>query len=190
MGKSANVTTRVDVCNRERKYQRIFLLIQYFIFNVTLSFQETALYDEIQDLDLPDYTLLSVAIDFGTTYSGYAFSTRGDFQTDPTKMYANEDWPAGTKGFSKKTPTVLLLNPDKEFEAFGYEAEEIYNHLAAENEHKDWYYFRRFKMKLHGEQVCNTSPQVHLERGVIFAYFSTLPSLPTFHQRECKIHMI
>ena len=103
-----------------------------------------------------DDILLSVAIDFGTTYSGYAFSTRGDFQTDPTKIYANEDWTAGTKGFSKKTPTVLLLNPEKGFEAFGYEAEEQYNELAAENEHKDWYYFRRFKMKLHGEQVLGS----------------------------------
>ena len=100
-----------------------------------------------------DSILLSVAIDFGTTYSGYAFSMRGDFQSDPTKIYANENWPAGGKGFSKKTPTVLLLDPDKKFEAFGYEAEEMYNQLAAEKEHTDWYYFRRFKMKLHGEQV-------------------------------------
>ena len=100
-----------------------------------------------------DDILLSVAIDFGTTYSGYAFSTRGDFKTDPTKIYANEDWPAGNKGFSKKTPTVLLLDPDKKFEAFGYEAEEMYNQLAADKEHKDWFYFRRFKMKLHGEKV-------------------------------------
>ena len=106
-----------------------------------------------QIMSSPDDILLSVAIDFGTTYSGYAFSSRGDFKTDPTKIYANEDWPAGTKGFSKKTPTVLLLNPDKEFQAFGYDAEDIYNQLAAENEHKEWFYFRRFKMKLHGEQV-------------------------------------
>ena len=59
----------------------------------------------------------------------------------------------GTKGFSRKTSTVLLLNPDKEFAAFGYEAEEQYSQLAAEEMHKDWYYFEKFKMKLHGEKV-------------------------------------
>lgn len=30
--------------------------------------------------------LFVAAIDFGTTYSGYAFSARNDFDSDPTKV--------------------------------------------------------------------------------------------------------
>ncbi|KAK3090679.1 hypothetical protein FSP39_013656 [Pinctada imbricata] len=109
--------------------------------------------------------LVCVAIDFGTTYSGYAFSTKGDFENDPTKIYANEDWPAGNVGFSRKTPTVLLLNPDGKFEAFGFEAEEMYNQLAVEKEHEEWYYFRRFKMKLHGEKGIRSDMVIEDETG-------------------------
>ncbi|KAK3098843.1 hypothetical protein FSP39_023608 [Pinctada imbricata] len=109
--------------------------------------------------------LLSVAIDFGTAYSGYAFSTNADFEKDPTKIYANENWPAGKVGFSRKTPTILLLNPKQEFEAFGFEAEDIYNELAVEKEHKKWYYFRQFKMCLHGEKVMKKDMTLEDETG-------------------------
>lgn len=34
--------------------------------------------------------LIVAAIDFGTTYSGYAFSTRHDFLTNPTNAYVKE----------------------------------------------------------------------------------------------------
>ncbi|KAK3097633.1 hypothetical protein FSP39_011566 [Pinctada imbricata] len=109
--------------------------------------------------------LLSVAIDFGTTYSGYAFSTKGDFEIDPTKIYANEDWPAGNIGFSRKTPTVLLLDSNQEFVAFGFEAEQMYNQLAVDQEHEEYYYFRRFKMKLHGEKVVKNDLMLEDETG-------------------------
>jgi len=37
-----------------------------------------------------DNFLLVAAIDFGTAYSGYAFSSREDFKRDPLKvMYTN-----------------------------------------------------------------------------------------------------
>jgi hypothetical protein len=60
-----------------------------------------------------DY-LFVAAIDFGTTYSGYALSSIDDFKKDPLKIVANQAWNAGTqRHFSLKTPTCLLLN-DKE----------------------------------------------------------------------------
>ena len=90
------------------------------------------------------------AIDFGTTYSGYAFST----YQDKNKISAN-NWVAGSRALmSLKTPTTLLLKPDKTFAAFGYEAENDYSQLAEDDEHKGYYYFRRFKMKLFNQQVC------------------------------------
>ncbi|XP_052083294.1 heat shock 70 kDa protein 12B-like isoform X6 [Mytilus californianus] len=96
-----------------------------------------------------DHSLVAV-IDFGTTYSGYAFSTRSDYKTDPLKIHANQAWNAGGRQLlSLKTPTVLLLDKNKEFVSFGYEAENQYSDLMIEQEHEEYYYFHRFKMKLH-----------------------------------------
>ncbi|XP_069131145.1 heat shock 70 kDa protein 12B-like isoform X1 [Argopecten irradians] len=97
--------------------------------------------------------LVVAAIDFGTTYSGYAFSFRDDYQKDPLKIQLNQQWNSGSV-VSEKTPTCLLLDPDKKFLAFGYEAENEYSQLIEDSEDDDrmyenYYYFRRFKMSLH-----------------------------------------
>lgn len=98
--------------------------------------------------------MLVAALDFGTTYSGYAFSFKGDYINDPSKINANTMWTTGSKKlFSQKTPTCLLLRPDKTFHSFGFEAEEHYSSLVEMNEHHSWYYFRRFKMLLHNNMV-------------------------------------
>ena len=54
-----------------------------------------------------------------------------------------------------KTPTHLLLNEKREFEAFGYEAEKRYTELYQQGRHQRCYFFRRFKTKL-TNQVANT----------------------------------
>ncbi|XP_021355916.1 heat shock 70 kDa protein 12A-like isoform X2 [Mizuhopecten yessoensis] len=96
--------------------------------------------------------LLVAAIDFGTTYSGYAFSFRHEFETDPLKVSAST-WTAGSRALvSLKTPTTVLLDKDKNFHSFGYEAEDYYSQLAEDDDHGDWYYFRRFKMMLYGKE--------------------------------------
>ncbi|KAK3099377.1 hypothetical protein FSP39_003542 [Pinctada imbricata] len=92
--------------------------------------------------------LLVAAIDFGTTYSGYAFSFKHEFENDPLKVSANT-WTAGSRSLvSLKTPTTVLFEPCGKFFSFGYEAEDKYSELAEEDEHEGWYYFRRFKMTL------------------------------------------
>lgn len=92
--------------------------------------------------------LMTAAIDFGTTYSGYCFSFRHDFENDPLKVSANT-WTAGTAGLvSLKTPTTVLMDSNQELVAFGYEAEDRYAELAEDEEHAEYYYFRRFKMTL------------------------------------------
>lgn len=99
--------------------------------------------------------LVVAAIDFGTTYSGYAFSFSNEYKDDPAKVYAQTKWVAGSGALmSLKTPTVILLNPDRSFNSFGYEAENEYIRLAEEEEHKKYYYFRRFKMMLYNSKVC------------------------------------
>ncbi|VDH91300.1 Hypothetical predicted protein [Mytilus galloprovincialis] len=87
------------------------------------------------------------AIDFGTTYSGCAFSTVQDFKTNPVKIetIALDE----TNVISYKTPTVLLLTPEGQFHSFGAKAEEEYVNLAEKDEATKWYYFNRFKMQLY-----------------------------------------
>ncbi|XP_062582495.1 heat shock 70 kDa protein 12B-like [Saccostrea cucullata] len=88
--------------------------------------------------------LLVAAIDFGTTYSGYAYSFKHDWATVHTNS-----WP-GEHQLSYKAPTALLLNPDKSFKAFGFEAESFYSSLTSEEDDrcKKYYFFRRFKLIL------------------------------------------
>lgn len=97
--------------------------------------------------------LIVAALDFGTTYSGYAFSMRHEFKADPMKIHANPVWKAGSRQFmSLKAPTCLLLDKDKEFLAFGYDAENQYAEVLLDGEKDDHYYFHRFKMNLHNNK--------------------------------------
>ncbi|XP_076084861.1 heat shock 70 kDa protein 12B-like isoform X2 [Mytilus galloprovincialis] len=99
-----------------------------------------------------DY-LLVAASDFGTTYSGYAFSMRDTYKTDPLKIHANQAWNAGGRQLlSLKTPTCILLNSNKDFDSFGYEAENRYADLVMDGKQDDYYYFHRFKMSLHNNK--------------------------------------
>ena len=56
-------------------------------------------------------SLLVAAIDFGTTYSGWAFSFKHEFERDPTKISA-KNWTGGQlvsqKGFSSYSYLVLF----------------------------------------------------------------------------------
>lgn len=101
------------------------------------------------------------AIDFGTTYSGFAFSWKFDW----SKVQVIEN--CSGNFLSMKVPTSLLLNPNKTFAAFGLQADTYYTEMAAKNDsdsdsdsenngekkpnedYKKYYYFHRFKMLLH-----------------------------------------
>ncbi|XP_021364052.1 heat shock 70 kDa protein 12A-like [Mizuhopecten yessoensis] len=101
--------------------------------------------------------LLVAAIDFGSTYSGYAFSFLSEYEEDPEKIHTNLNWIAGGSLASVKTATSVLLDPDKKLLRFGYEAEDRYNQIVEESEDDDigertyerYYYFRQFKMSLY-----------------------------------------
>ena len=90
------------------------------------------------------------AIDFGTTYSGYAFSFLRD-QADSIHMMRK--WEGGDPGVNnQKTATTLLLKPNGDFHSFGFGARDFYHDLEA-IEAKKWYYFEKFKMNLHSSQA-------------------------------------
>ncbi|XP_071144370.1 heat shock 70 kDa protein 12B-like [Mytilus edulis] len=94
-----------------------------------------------------------VAIDFGTTYSGYAFSSRDDFKKEPLKIISNQAWNAGSqRHFSLKTPTCLLLDDNEELVSFGYEAENRYTDIVMDREQNKYLFFQRFKMQLYKNQ--------------------------------------
>ncbi|XP_052780254.1 heat shock 70 kDa protein 12B-like [Mya arenaria] len=102
--------------------------------------------------------LLVAAFDFGTTYSGYAFS----FQNDPLKVQTNGTWYSGGAGnlISLKTPTSVLLNPDGEFDSFGFQAEDRYANKAEDDKQHGWRLFRRFKMVLHNNKELSRTTTV------------------------------
>ncbi|XP_053373540.1 heat shock 70 kDa protein 12A-like [Mercenaria mercenaria] len=94
----------------------------------------------------PPGIVVSAAIDLGTTFSGYAFA----FRDEPYRVYAST-WHSKTTAYlvANKAPTTVLLRPDKQFYAFGLDAEEKYSELTDEEAHQGWYYFQNFKMELY-----------------------------------------
>lgn len=92
-------------------------------------------------------SLFICAIDFGTTYSGYAHSTRHN----PKEIFCPH-WKSSstcTTLISQKAPTTVLLDDKQNFVAFGYDAETKYLEFAEEEKAHNFYYFRRFKMILY-----------------------------------------
>lgn len=118
-----------------------------------------------------DQHFVVAAIDFGTTYSGYAFA----FKRDPDSVHMMRRWEGGDPGVTNmkvcvvcqlstsyyslntlyQTLTTLLLKPNGEFHSFGFGARDFYHDLE-DNEAKKWLYFEKFKMTLHSSQVCVT----------------------------------
>lgn len=99
-------------------------------------------------------SIIVAAIDFCTTFSGYAVSFLHGYKRDPLKILANT-WTAGVGNLvSLKTSTCVLFYSTQQFHSFGYEVEEMYSNLALDNEHHDWYYIRRFKLILYSKTVC------------------------------------
>lgn len=96
--------------------------------------------------------LIVGAIDFGTTFSGYAFSTKHDFLKDPRNLgnISIKHWvdPISTMTYNK-TSTCILFTEERIFDKFGFEAEAKYLDLILDNDHENWYFFRRFKMSLY-----------------------------------------
>ena len=96
--------------------------------------------------------LMVAALDIGTTFSGYAFSMRYEFEAEPLKIHYSHIGDAGALAASSmKTPTCLLLDKEKKFVAFGYDAENQYAYLVMDKKHDDYYFFHRFKMNLHNK---------------------------------------
>nr|XP_046257966.1 heat shock 70 kDa protein 12A isoform X5 [Scatophagus argus] len=113
-----------------------------------------------------------VAIDFGTTSSGYAYA----FTKESECIHTMRRWEGGDPGVSnQKTPTTILLTPDRKFHSFGYAARDFYHDLDP-SESKHWLYLEKFKMKLHTTANLSIDTDLHAANGKrvkaldIFAY--------------------
>ncbi|NWW20486.1 HS12B protein, partial [Falcunculus frontatus] len=88
-----------------------------------------------------------VAIDFGTSYSGYCFSLASGTDQIRQVYWGNEH---GLK--TPKTPTCILFNQKQEFKYFGYDAVMKYKSLPS-SQADSWYFFENFKMQLYDRTV-------------------------------------
>ena len=106
---------------------------------------------ELQTDTLTRGPFLVVAIDFGTTYSGYAYAS--SLNPDKVQLMRRVDGGPRDRCTSHfKIPTTLLLNRNEEFVAFGHEAKELYSDMNPSDQ-ANHLYFERFKMELQYTEV-------------------------------------
>ncbi|VDI32536.1 Hypothetical predicted protein [Mytilus galloprovincialis] len=92
--------------------------------------------------------ILVVAIDFGSSGAGYAFSFAYQYKNNPLDI-STSLWNNGNGPVQAKIPAVLLFGPDKKFHSFGFEAEDKYEQLLNSNRADQWYFLKGFKMQLY-----------------------------------------
>lgn len=90
------------------------------------------------------------AMDFGTTYSGYAFKLIGIENHENIYVKSWNDEAGGGCLPSEKAPTCVLLEANGDFQSFGYTAEREFSECE---DPKNWRFFKHFKMILHRDQV-------------------------------------
>ena len=110
-----------------------------------------SLMDDMKRLSLDEGYIIAAAIDFGTTFSGYAFS----FKSKPNEINMNKNWGDEVGCESYKAPTCVMTNPDGSFHSFSYEAENVYSQLDPEEDEiggpTGYNLYRNFKMLLHNQ---------------------------------------
>lgn len=91
-----------------------------------------------------------IAIDFGTSRSGYAYAFKDD-----KKVIGRTKWPDGSVPFPK-TLTQILYSPEREVMAWGYTAREQLAELRQNRGAKNYPFFTNFKMDLvNGHQTID-----------------------------------
>lgn len=93
---------------------------------------------------MPD-SLLLIALDFGTEYSGYAFSVRPRRQAKPNIKVPIWIMEPGVR--APKTRTCILFDESEIFQGFGFEALMKYTKLR--DVAKKYFFFENFKMELY-----------------------------------------
>ncbi|XP_071138546.1 uncharacterized protein [Mytilus edulis] len=88
---------------------------------------------------------LVATVNIGEIYSGYTFFNKAGFEDDPRAVTSYGSWKSQyLMGLHTQTPTSILLNAEKGFESFGFEAEDQYISLSEDMENSDMYFFQHF----------------------------------------------
>jgi hypothetical protein len=95
--------------------------------------------------------LLVVGIDFGTTYSGYAFSFNFEYERNPLSISCKQYILHSL--VESKTTTAVLFDKRQQFDSFGFEAECKYAEQLGSEDNDNWYFFRHFKTSLYNKKV-------------------------------------
>jgi molecular chaperone DnaK (HSP70) len=105
---------------------------------------------------------VAISIDFGTTYSGYAYcfvahTKRGD-------IYKNTDWSllVGQKSPYVKTPTYLLYEGNK-FDSWGYKAKKRLVELRQQGSASNYHFIEKFKTELFHRHKVDENGEPYLE---------------------------
>eukprot|EP00477_Mikrocytos_mackini_P003345 GAHX01004243.1.p1 GENE.GAHX01004243.1~~GAHX01004243.1.p1 ORF type:complete len:607 (-),score=102.75 GAHX01004243.1:180-2000(-) len=143
----------------------------------------------VSDNSRPALKLFVCAIDFGTTYSGYASSTRQDVGDIFCPNWNSAS--TCTTLISHKAPTTVLLDRKQNFVAFGFDAEAQYLEYAEKEEANNFYYFRRFKMILY-DKLRKEKERLSTKTTVADIFGKELPAVDIFSHaiKYLKDHMI
>ncbi|XP_061188823.1 heat shock 70 kDa protein 12A-like [Saccostrea echinata] len=133
-------------------------------------------YAEISDEEInkkSEYRYVA-AIDIGTTYSGYAFSSREQFNSNPLDIFTPR-WNDGLF-LSLKTSTCALYNEKGEFDCFGYDADNKYYDMTLNDPDlvERCLKFTNFKMKLYDTKGSLEGLVLKADQG------GTMPALIVF----------
>ncbi len=105
---------------------------------------------------------IAIAIDFGTTFSGYAYCFLA--HTAAGDIYKNTDWNklVGQQSPYVKTPTYLLYE-GKKFDSWGYKAKQRLIELRQDNAASNYHFFEKFKTKLFHRNQVDEQGEPYLE---------------------------
>ncbi len=107
---------------------------------------------------------IAIAIDFGTTFSGYAYCLSA--HTSAGDIYKNTEWTkqVGQKNSYIKTPTHLLYK-DGKLEAWGYHAKRRLGELSETDDAEDYCFFENFKPKLFERDCIDERGEPYIEQN-------------------------
>ncbi|VVC41408.1 Hypothetical protein CINCED_3A014585 [Cinara cedri] len=117
---------------------------------------------ELQVLDESPEDGIIVAVDIGTTYTGYAYSFR---RSGRISVMKKPDYESDTIADGQKIPTALLLSPDFNFHSFGTAARDYFHDMHPEEAQK-WYYFDKFKMFLYNKDDISKDTHIMAANSV------------------------
>ncbi|XP_039282119.1 heat shock 70 kDa protein 12A isoform X2 [Nilaparvata lugens] len=103
-----------------------------------------------------------VAVDLGTTYSGYAYRYIDHPSDVDIHLMSNCQGEPGLN--NQKLPSILLLDPSRKLHSFGCTARDHFHDLDPAEAHL-WLYFDKFKLTLHNNTDVSRESMIRASNG-------------------------